>query len=288
MALAPRQASSRSVQRVEPSGSTESSVTTRTPVPTLSSPPPELSVSPGQVAELSSKTLWEQICEEYQAELPPFPKGYEVKQEPEITVSPPEETVSHGFKIEHYFPPPPLTRVSHVPCPLKVSETVDPKTCSPRKYLETYIFPVLLPGMTSLLHQAKKEKCFERKRTKFIACDFLTEWLYNQNPKRMGEPFTEFFSIPFVSEWLIDHPRPPVPLSLLLTDMDAAIAIQSFWRAYLVRCDPEIQELRHWQKKLREDKHIRQRVKMFWIKQERKVKCTMEDHEELAGTTPSP
>ncbi|XP_047389089.1 IQ domain-containing protein K isoform X1 [Sciurus carolinensis] len=161
MALAPRQASSRSVQRVEPSGSTESSVTTRTPVPTLSSPPPELSVSPGQVAELSSKTLWEQICEEYQAELPPFPKGYEVKQEPEITVSPPEETVSHGFKIEHYFPPPPLTRVSHVPCPLKVSETVDPKTCSPRKYLETYIFPVLLPGMTSLLHQAKKEKCFE-------------------------------------------------------------------------------------------------------------------------------
>ncbi|KAL0617661.1 IQ domain-containing protein K [Plecturocebus cupreus] len=32
---------------------------------------------------------------------------------------------------------------------------------SPKEYLETFIFPVLLPGMASLLHQAKKEKCFE-------------------------------------------------------------------------------------------------------------------------------
>ncbi|XP_040133326.2 IQ domain-containing protein K isoform X2 [Ictidomys tridecemlineatus] len=289
---ASRQTSSRSVQRMEPSGSAESSVATRTPVPTLSSPSPELPVSPGQVAELSGKNLWEQICEEYQAELPPFPKGYEVKQEPEITVSPLEETVSHGFNIEHYFPPPPFTRVSHIPCPLKISETIDPKTCSPRKYLETYIFPILLPGMTSLLHQAKKEKCLEvsclRKRTKFIACDFLTEWLYNQNPKRTGAPFTEFFSIPFVDEWLKDHPRPPIPLSLLMTDVDAAIAIQSFWRAYLVRCDPEIQELRTWQKKLREDKYIRHRVRIFWMKQERKVKCTMEEYQEPAHQTPAP
>ncbi|XP_048645547.1 IQ domain-containing protein K [Marmota marmota marmota] len=203
-------------------------------------------------------------------------------------VSPLEEPVSHGFNIEHYFLPPPFTRVSHIPCPLKISETVDPKTCSPRKYLETYIFPILLPGMTSLLHQAKKEKCLERKRTKFIACDFLTEWLYNQNPKRTGEPFTEFFSIPFVDEWLKDHPRPPIPLSLLLTDVDAAIAIQSFWRAYLVRCDPEIQELRTWQKKLREDKYIRHRVRIFWMKQERKVKCTMEEYQEPAHQTPAP
>lgn len=39
---------------------------------------------------------------------------------------------------------------------------------------------------------------------------------------------------------------------------------------FQVRCDPEIQELRQWQKKLREDKHIRQRVKIFWAKQEQK------------------
>lgn len=35
---------------------------------------------------------------------------------------------------------------------------------SPKEYLETFIFPILLPGMASLLHQAKKEKCFEVSR----------------------------------------------------------------------------------------------------------------------------
>uniref|UniRef100_A0A8P0TQ49 IQ motif containing K n=2 Tax=Canis lupus familiaris TaxID=9615 RepID=A0A8P0TQ49_CANLF len=257
---APAPVSSRTAQRDEPPGSTESSDTARTPLPTVSTLYPELPVSPAQGVEPPGKSLWEQICEEYEAELPPFPEGYKVKQEAMITVSPLEEAVLHGFNTEHLYSVPHLTMDSHVPCPQVQLETIDPKTCSPKEYLETFIFPVLLPGMASLLHQAKKEKCFERKRTKFIACNFLTEWLYN--------------------------PRPPIPLSLLLTEEEAALSIQSFWRAYLVRCDPEIQELRQWQKKLREDKHIRQRVKIFWAKQEQKVKCKMEDEEEVVPKTP--
>ncbi|XP_076997834.1 IQ domain-containing protein K isoform X3 [Tamandua tetradactyla] len=199
---APPQVSSRSGQRQESAGSPESSVTTRTPVPTVSSVSPELPVSPGQGTQPPGKSLWEQICEEYEAELPPFPEGYKVKQEPMATVSPLEETVFHGFNADHFFSLPHFAVIPTVPCPQVKLETSDSKTCSPKEYLETFIFPVLLPGLSSLLHQAKKEKCFERKRTKFIACDFLTEWLYNQNPKRIDEPFTEFFSIPFVAEWL--------------------------------------------------------------------------------------
>ncbi|KAF6124877.1 IQ motif containing K [Phyllostomus discolor] len=240
--------------------SLELSVTTRTPVPTVCPTSPERPLSPGKVAEPPGKNLWEQICEEYEAELPPFPEEYKIRPETVITVSPMEETVFHGFNTEHLYSVPHLTMNSHIPC---TQETVDPKTCSPKEYLETFIFPILLPGIASLLHQAKKEKCFERKRTKFIACDFLTEWLYN--------------------------PRPPIPLSLQLTEEEAALTIQSFWRAYLVRCDPEIQELRQWQKKLREDKHIRERVKIFWAKQERKVKYKMEEEEEESVlATPAP
>ncbi|NXM73318.1 IQCK protein, partial [Serilophus lunatus] len=149
-------------------------------------------------------------------------------------------------------------------------EPPDPKTCSPRQYLEHYIFPVLLPGLAELLQQAGKENCFEGKRTKFIASDFLTEWLYNKNPKRKDESFTEFFSIPFVKDWLKDHPRPPIPLSLLLSEEEASIIIQSFWRGYRVRCNSEIQELRQWQKKLREERAINKIVKKFWSKQEAK------------------
>lgn len=134
--------------------------------------------------------------------------------------------------------------------------------------------------------------CNRRTTTGLILVLFLVnqhDCVTSQNPKRAGESFTEFFSIPFVEEWLKDHPRPPIPLSLLLTEEEAAVRIQAFWRAYLVRCDPEIQELRQWQKKLREDKHIRQRVKMFWAKQEQKMKCTMEEDEEVpAASGPYP
>ncbi|XP_023560140.1 IQ domain-containing protein K isoform X2 [Octodon degus] len=257
---ATRQLSSGVGQREDPTGSTDSLTTTPNSVPTVSPVTPE-PVSPGQVAESPGKNLWEQICEEYEAELPHFPEGYVTKQETPVTASLLEELASHDFNTELYFPASHSTTVSNIPCPQPKSEAVDPKTCSPREYLETFIFPVLLPGMASLLHQAKQEKCFERKRTKFIACDFLTEWLYN--------------------------PRTPIPLSLLLTEEEAAIIIQSFWRGYLVRCDPEIQELRRWQKKLWEDKHIHQRVQMFWAKQEQKVKCEMEDQEVPGAKTTS-
>ncbi|XP_054431457.1 IQ domain-containing protein K [Pteronotus mesoamericanus] len=251
--------------------SLELSVTARMPVPTVYPASPERPLSPGKVTEPPGKNLWEQICEEHEAELPPFPEEYKIKPEAVITVSPMEEIVFHGFNTEHLYSVPHLTVDSHIPYTQVKLEAVDPKTCSPKEYLETFIFPILLPGIASLLHQAKKEKCFERKRTKFIASDFLTEWLYNQNPKRTGKRFTEFFSIPFVEQWLKQHPRPPIPLSLLLTEEEAALRIQSFWRAYMVRCDPEIQELRQWQNKLREDKHIRERVKIFWAKQEQKA-----------------
>ncbi|XP_075755527.1 IQ domain-containing protein K isoform X3 [Pelodiscus sinensis] len=215
-------------------------------------------------------TLWDQICAEYEAEQPPFPDSPEPKQDSvslDKGILQPQRTEQlYSASTECSV----AQKVPFIPTLALPPEAPNPKTCSPREYLEYYIFPILLPGMAELLHQAKKEKCFERKRTKFIACDFLTEWLYNQNLKRKDEPFTEFFSIPFVKDWLKDHPRPPIPLSLLLSEEEACKIIQSFWRGYRVRCDTEVQELRQWQKQLREDKNITKRVQEFWTKQENK------------------
>uniref|UniRef100_D6RI33 IQ motif containing K n=1 Tax=Mus musculus TaxID=10090 RepID=D6RI33_MOUSE len=60
---APRLVSSRSVLREEASGSADSPITTRTPVPAVSPGSPEVLVSPPQVVEPPGKSLWDQICE---------------------------------------------------------------------------------------------------------------------------------------------------------------------------------------------------------------------------------
>ncbi|XP_034987099.1 IQ domain-containing protein K isoform X1 [Zootoca vivipara] len=241
--------------------------------------------------ELPAPNLWDQICAEFEAMQPPHPDTLdqkrevplEPKQEPVVTSQEAPVGAETSPDLSGDLSKSPLTDESvaaKTPSFLSLPtspELPDLKTCTPRELLECYIFPVLLPGMAELLHQAKKEKCFERKRTRFIALDFLTEWLYNHNPKRKDEPFVEFFEIPFVKEWLKDHPRPPIPLSLLLTEEEAGNIIQSFWRGYRVRCEPEVQELRQWQKHLRETKNIIKRVREFWAKQEKKVGTKLED-----------
>lgn len=72
---APGRVGSRSRQLEERAGSLE-------PVPSACPAPLELP------AEQPARTLWEQICEEYEAELPPFPEEYRIPQEAMITVSP--------------------------------------------------------------------------------------------------------------------------------------------------------------------------------------------------------
>ncbi|XP_007440087.1 IQ domain-containing protein K isoform X1 [Python bivittatus] len=227
------------------------------------------------------RSLWEEICAEFEAKQPVHPDHLEKKKEPVLALQVPADAgalpdlswdESKSVVTEEVV----LRKTPSLLEPV-APELPDLKTCTPREFLECYIFPVLLPGMVELLHQAKKERCFERKRTRFIALDFLTEWLYNHNAKRKDEPFVEFFEIPFVKDWLKAHPRPPVPLSLLFTEEQAGNIIQSFWRGHRIRCDPEVQELRQWQKHLRETKNINKRVREFWANQEKKVGTKLED-----------
>ncbi|PAA76043.1 hypothetical protein BOX15_Mlig034415g3, partial [Macrostomum lignano] len=230
------------------------------------------------------KNIWEEICKEARSMRPPFPD--EDAQSASTTKSdydPKKHTPVFYGKLHHQLPcndgsldfdpavshpatfgfalldrppqPPP-----EPPCP-----PPDRKKCSPREYLEHYVFPTLLPAMEAMLQTAGEERCFDRKRTKFNACDFLTEYLYANNPAHPERRGTRLADVPFVRDEWERNPRPPLPLSVLLSDDEAVQIIQNYWRGFLVRRDPEVQELRQWQREWREtNRDARRSVSEFW------------------------
>ncbi|XP_070580115.1 IQ domain-containing protein K-like [Ptychodera flava] len=242
------------------------------------------------VIDKKEPKLWDEICKEFALQRPPFqleddaasvvtdiiqydpaahtPVIYgKMMRKIDTDCDPVDDfdpALSHPALVGHTILEKPPKSPPPTPPPPPPKDT-----CSPREYLEYYVFPVLLPGMLEMLKQAKDEKCFERKRFRFNGLDFLTEYLWRHNTDYFGRENDTLDEIPFVQKILAENPRPPLPLSLIWTEEEAAIVIQSFYRGYRIRRDPEVQELRQWQKELREENEdISVKVENFWRQHE--------------------
>ncbi|XP_065659213.1 IQ domain-containing protein K isoform X2 [Hydra vulgaris] len=134
----------------------------------------------------------------------------------------------------------------------KLDSNKPPKElCSAKAYLQYYILPILLPAINELLTHIQKNNILSKRRSRFNACDYISEYLYRNNPRYSNRADAFLEDIPFVQRIMLKNPRPPLPLSLVWSDEEAAIKIQSFWRGYAVRKLENVQELRNYQNEMR-------------------------------------
>ncbi|XP_063224752.1 IQ domain-containing protein K-like [Bacillus rossius redtenbacheri] len=124
-------------------------------------------------------------------------------------------------------------------------------------YLEREVFPWLLPALEACLFGARDWGCVaDPRRCVFDGLDRVAEHLWNRNPRfpeRRLAGWTDVYDIPFAREWLADHPRPFFPRSWLWSPEEASVVLQAAFRAYLVRRDPEVQEMRQFWRAVRQE-----------------------------------
>ena len=82
---------------------------------------------------------------------------------------------------------------------LKEREEIETKNVnSPADYLDSKIFPILLPAMENMLREARNWDALEVQKCRFSGLDYLAEYLWNKNPKHPGRNtnWKEAFAIP--------------------------------------------------------------------------------------------
>ncbi|CAK9796756.1 IQ domain-containing protein K [Anthophora plagiata] len=120
----------------------------------------------------------------------------------------------------------------------------------PSNYLDQRIFGLLMPALKETLIEASKWNALRVQKCRFNGLDYISEILWNRNPLRSQtySPPLNVFEIPPFREYLRLHPRPYYPKSWLWSEDEAALYIQRYVRGWLVRKQPDVQEMRQFWK----------------------------------------
>ncbi|XP_039285308.1 IQ domain-containing protein K [Nilaparvata lugens] len=123
-------------------------------------------------------------------------------------------------------------------------------------YLNKEVFPILLQCLLEVLEKTKAFDSFYSQRLTYNGIDYLSELLYNCNPRHPLRTKKRLLKIPFVQKWLVKHPWKQYGSGVGWSVEMAAIVIQAHIRGYLVRCRADIQEVRNFWKTLKRNKEI--------------------------------
>ncbi|XP_018322293.1 IQ domain-containing protein K-like [Agrilus planipennis] len=133
------------------------------------------------------------------------------------------------------------TKITECPIPDNPATTI----------LKYQIYPFLKYILLETMTKAKeKGLCL---RCTFNPIDYIAEMYWNLNPKypERKDNWMYIFDMPWVEDWLEEHPRPIFPFSYVWSYEYAAIKIQAYMKGYWVRREPEVQEMRKFWRDLK-------------------------------------
>ncbi|CAH1104883.1 unnamed protein product [Psylliodes chrysocephalus] len=112
--------------------------------------------------------------------------------------------------------------------------------------LEKILFDMIKPVLNEILYRIHCEDGFYKQKSSFNGLDYISEYCYNCNPKypERNKSWTYIFDMPWVKDYLKEHPRPYYPKSLLMSKNTAAKYIQAHVRGYWVRKRSDLLEIR--------------------------------------------
>ncbi|KAF5269993.1 hypothetical protein FQR65_LT05792 [Abscondita terminalis] len=128
-----------------------------------------------------------------------------------------------------------------------------------------YFIDLVREILIEIMAKATEYECLQYQKHRFNGIDHIAEMLWNKNPlhPEREKKWTNIFDMDWVIEFLKHNPRPYYPLSWIWSRDYAATKIQAYYRAYLVKRRPDVQEMRQFWIIIKEENEEEARLKQL-------------------------